>query len=219
MIKKECKNFYLSVEGETEEWYFKHLQKLINEEKELPYSVSIEPKKMSIKKRIRGLSNPYSITAFHICDYESNEEMHIKHFKSILTELREAREKKPYIDYTLGYSNLTFELWIILHKRQSLATIPNRNNYIEIINRVYNENFENMQSYKVERNFKKILEKIELKDVIKAVGNAEKIRTKHEERNDPKEMYEGFEYYTQNPDMTIQKCVKIILKECGVIKN
>ena len=31
--------------------------------------------------------------------------------------------------------------------------------------------------------------------------------------------YGQFEYYTKNPDITVNECVEQILKECGAIKK
>ena len=55
--------------------------------------------------------------AIHICDVESNEQVHVDKFKNILSEMREAKAQKK-ISYVLGYSNFTFELWMVLHKRE-----------------------------------------------------------------------------------------------------
>ena len=50
MIRKLYKKYYLSVEGDTEQWYFEHLQELINNNNEIPYKV-----KFIIRKNFRGL--------------------------------------------------------------------------------------------------------------------------------------------------------------------
>ena len=54
MIRKICNQYYLSVEGETEKWYFEHLQELINNSKEIPFKVSFDIK---VNKSISNESN------------------------------------------------------------------------------------------------------------------------------------------------------------------
>lgn len=221
MVKKTCNQYYLSVEGETEKWYFEYLQELINSTDEIPFKVNFDIKiNKSIISRAKSISAIYSIKAFHICDYESNERIHKVQFERVLRELIEVKKINKKIHYKLGYSNFSFELWIILHKMQQTAAIAHRKQYINGINKAYNENFQYIDDYKEERNFKKILKKITLDDVINAVNNGNEIRKINEANlqfNYRK--YGTFEYYIENPDMTINKCVEQILKECGVIKK
>ena len=104
-MKKICNKYYLSVEGETEKWYFEHLQKLINNKEELPCTVKLYIKiNKSIKSRAKAIPAPFKIKAFHICDYESNSDVHTKHFENVLKELKEVKKINKNINYKLGYS-------------------------------------------------------------------------------------------------------------------
>ena len=77
MVKKTCNQYYFSVEGETEKWYFEYLQELINSTDEIPFKVNFDIKiNKSIISRAKSISAIYSTKAFHICDYESNEMIH-----------------------------------------------------------------------------------------------------------------------------------------------
>ena len=216
-MKKTCK-YYLSVEGETEKWYFEHLQNLINNNREIPYKVKFSIKiSKSITKMAKSIPVIAKTQVFHICDYESNDSMHTKQFENILKELNEVRKIKKDIDYKLGYTNFSFELWLILHKNQQKGKISHRTQYINGINKAYNENFAFIDEYKEEKNFKKILAKITLEDVILAVKHGKEIRVLNEE-NSQKDYrkYGQFEYYIENPDITVNQCVERILKDCGV---
>ncbi len=42
--KKICNKYYLSVEGETEQWYFERLQELINSKEELLCKIKFSSK-------------------------------------------------------------------------------------------------------------------------------------------------------------------------------
>ena len=220
-MKKVCNKYYLSVEGETEKWYFEYLQMLINSKEELLYTVKFDIKiNKSIISRAKSISAPYKVKVFHICDYESNEEVHAEQFNKILKELKDVKKINKNLIYKLGYSNFSFDLWIILHKIQQIGAVSHRKQYVKGINKAFDEKFQFIDDYKEEKNFKRILKKISLEDVISAVNNANEIRKMNEEIfkcNYRK--YGQFEYYTENPDMTINECIEQILEECGAIKK
>lgn len=220
-MKKVCNKYYLSVEGETEKWYFEHLQDLINTKEELEYKVAFDIKiNKSIISRAKTISAPYKIKVFHICDYESNEAVHVEQFNQVLKDLNNVKKINKNLDYKLGYSNFSFDLWMILHKKQQIGSVANRKQYIKGINKSYGENFQFIDDYKEERNFKRILSKINLDDVICAVNNGNEIRKmNNKNKKDNYRIYGKFEYYIENPDMTINECVQQILKECGAISN
>ncbi len=221
MKKKICNQYYFSVEGETEKWYFEHLQKLINNTDDIPFKVSFHLQiGKSIISRAKSIPALYESTkVFHICDYESNDESHVKQFNKVLEDLKNVKEINDNIEYKLGYSNFSFDLWIILHKRQQIGSVNHRKQYVDGINKAYNEKFQFINDYKEEKNFKRILSKISLSDVITAVNNGNEIRKKNEQYSkDNYRKYGQFEYYTENPDMTINECVEQILKECEAIK-
>ena len=219
MIKKISNEYFLSVEGETEKWYFEHLQNLINNTAELPRKVKFNIKiNKSIISVAKAISPIYDTTAFHICDYESNEEIHQKQFNKVLKELKDVKTIKKKLNYQLGYSNFAFDLWIILHKQQQIAPVLHRKQYVNGINRAYNENFQFINDYKIEKNFKRVLSQISLNDVIRAVENGNEIRLHNEQHANGKcRIYGQFKYYTTNPDLTINGCIEQILKECGAI--
>lgn len=222
MKKKTCKLYYFSVEGETEKWYLEHLQKLINNTEEIPFKIKLDIEiNKSITSRMKNIVTVSKNTkAFHLCDYESNQEIHVKQFEKVLEELKNSKKINSNINYKLGYSNFTFDLWIILHKTQKKGAVTDREKYLAGINKAYNENFQSMKEYKEEKNFKKILAQITLEDIIKAIKNGNEIRQRN--IKDFKEKYRQFgkfEYYMQNPDMTINECIEQILQEIGVLKQ
>lgn len=220
-MKKICNKYYLSVEGETEKWYFEHLRELINNKEELPCKIKLDIKiNKSIISRAKSISAPYKIKAFHICDYESNDDVHTKQFTKVLEDLKNVKKINKNINYKLGYSNFSFDLWMILHKKQQKGMVSHRKQYVDGINEAYNENFQFIDDYKEEKNFKRILSKITLEDVLTAVSNGNEIRKMNEQNSTVYyRKYGQFEYYTENPDVTVNECVEQILKECGAIKK
>ena len=157
-------------------------------------------------------STPY---VFHICDVESNEDYHVKKFKNVLSEMKEAYEQKK-IKYYLGYSNFTFELWMIFHKRDCNGCLNHRRQYLDPINKAFEENFETLDQYKHEDNFKRCLSKISIDEVIDAIKRSAVITHANEQDKKVLVKYKGYSYYRDNPSLSIHEVVSMILKECGI---
>ena len=114
--RKSTKKYYFSVEGETEQWYLKWLQDLINKTEEAAFKVSIDcPVKQNPLKHAKSLVVTKKIEVYHFFDYESDEEIHIKRFTEAMDNMKKAQEIGKQITYKSGYTNFTFDLWIILH--------------------------------------------------------------------------------------------------------
>lgn len=92
-------------------------------------------------KRAKSLNVLSPINVTHVFDYASDDEIHAKQFKETLDLLKETSKLGKQIKYNLGYSNFTFELWIILHKTNCNTTFFHRKQYLEPINRAYGEKF------------------------------------------------------------------------------
>ncbi|MCR5762360.1 MAG: RloB family protein [Treponema sp.] len=68
------------------------------------------------------------------------------------------------IKYELGYSNIDFELWIILHKKDLFGSVGSKSQYLKNINQIFGTKYEGLKEYKEEKNFKQILSQITLED-------------------------------------------------------
>ena len=211
----EIRKYVLTVEGETEQWYFYWLRDQINAASDRTCDVSIEAKvEQSPKKYYKGLNAKTTPQVYHICDMESNEAEHAQKFDRILSEMREAKTQKK-ITYILGYSNFTFELWMILHKKDCNGAFLHRQQYLSSIRQAYGEQFEDLAHYKEEAAFKRCLRKITIEDVKTAIRRADTITQKNAEQytlNHKK----GYSFYRENPALSIHMVVKTILKECGL---
>jgi hypothetical protein len=210
--------FYISTEGNTEKWYFEHLRRLINENTGTLYNLSCKPEQCKSPKKYIKNKNLIEETYFHIFDYESNASEHEALLESILREIKDININ-PYFKNKIickaGYSNLSFDLWILLHKIKFISPLPHRNRYLQHINRAYIINFESMDKYKQEENFKKqILEKIALADVFNAIKYAKEIKLSNEQTSKSSKEIHGFKYFTDNPDLSIHECVEEILNKC-----
>ncbi|MBP1566725.1 MAG: RloB domain-containing protein [Oscillospiraceae bacterium] len=214
--RKETKQYTLTVEGNTEKWYFEWLQKEINSFDTAKYKVkinlSIQQYPLSYAKKLNAKSTPFVV---HICDIEGNIREDIEKFETVLSELKEAKEQKR-IEYRLGYSNFTFELWMILHKQNCSGSFTDRSKYLNPINSAYDENFIDLKTYKKEENFKRCLSKLNITDVKKAVERSKRIMDNNKKNGNIVKQYKGFKYLPDNPSLTIWEIVEQILNECKI---
>ncbi len=146
--RKPTKKYYFSVEGETEQWYLKWLQDSINEKEEAAYKVTLDcPVQKNPLKRAKSLVVTGKTEVWHISDYESDDPIHVKEFTETMDNMKAAKSLGKQINYQFGYSNLTFDLWIVLHMADCNAFISHRKNYLAPLNRAYDEHFESMDEY------------------------------------------------------------------------
>lgn len=200
-------------------WYLEHLQKLINDNESVKCTVKIHAKKeKSPIKYAKKVSNLYQINIFHICDYEADDEEHIRLFHNIIDEAKKVSKLKPGIKYELGYSNFTFELWMICHKKLLSGALTSRGQYLSNINEIFQSRFLSLDDYKREENFKKILkEHINSLDVVRtALKNADKIRQKNIDNGEHWVEHSGYRYYRNNPDINMQELIRKIFEDCEI---
>jgi len=216
-MRKETRKYYFSVEGETEKWYLDWLQKTINVIPESKYNVKLDAK---IQKdplaRVKGMTLLEQTEITHVFDRESEDSINTKQFQETLDRMSDAEQLGKDIDYKLGYSNFTFELWIILHKVDCNGAKTNRKQYLYDLNKAYGEKFEDLKEYKRENDFKRILKKLTIEDVISAVRRAETIMKRNEESGYRLQQYKGYSFYKENPLLSVWEIVDKILKECEI---
>ncbi len=218
-MRKLVNKYYFSVEGQTEKWYLERLQDLINscENAKTNVKFDCDVQKNPIKKA-KSLVIKDKTEIWHLFDYESNEESHIKRFQDTLDALHSVPKKlHKQIIYKPGYSNFTFELWMILHKSNCKRMFSHREQYLDVINKVYHEKFNSLNSYKDKNNFYKCLEKINLQDVKDATARALEIMETNKTNGYKIQNFKGFSYYQENPSLTIHEIIGKILTDCGLM--
>lgn len=217
-MRKENRTYYFSVEGETEQWYLEWLQRIINAEPNAKYTVKLDSKiQKDPLSRVKRMTIVGKTEITHIFDYESDEEIHVKQFRTALERMKEAQNTGKNIKYHLGYSNFTFELWMILHKADCNGSLMHRRQYLMPLNRAYGENFENLDQYKHENNFKRILSNLTLDNVRQAIRRAKVIMRKNEEMGYRLQEYRGYRYYKENPSLSLWEQIERILMDCKVL--
>jgi hypothetical protein len=216
-MRRQTLKFYFSVEGETEKWYLEWLQRTINHAPEASFNACFDCRiEKDPLKRARGLNILVKTEIAHIFDRESEEEVHTEKFITVLNRMSEAEKMGKRINYILGYSNFSFELWMILHKMECNGALAHRRQYLPILNHAFNENFESLDIYKREDNFKRILGQLDIGNVRQAVRYANNITRANENNGYPLHQYKGFTYYTENPSLSVGIIVEDILSKCGL---
>ena len=158
MKRKSTNKYYFSVEGETEQWYLKWLQDMINDTEKAACKVSIDcPVRKNPLKHAKSLTVTRKIEIYHFFDYESDELLHVKEFQEIMDNMKKAEKIGKQIKYKSGYSNFTFDLWIILHMQNVMRHIPTENSILRRLTGYLEKNF------KIWTNSKK---RIILRDVL-----------------------------------------------------
>ncbi|KWX80527.1 hypothetical protein AMQ84_03505 [Paenibacillus riograndensis] len=109
-----------------------------------------------------------------------------------------------------AFSNVNFDLWLILHKIDFNKSVSANHEYLKDLRRVYN--LEKDADIKSEKLISKVLEQITLDDVKSAIGRADKIRNQ--------KMYTdhiniGSSICYPNPDFSIHNFIKEVLVNCG----
>jgi hypothetical protein len=217
-MRKENRTYYFSVEGETEQWYLEWLQRMINADPTARYTVKLDSK---IQKdplaRAKQLTIVGKTEVTHIFDYESEEPCHIQQFKTTLDRMKAAQNSGKDIKYQLGYSNFTFELWIIVHKTDCNGVLTHRRQYLTPLNRAYDQQFESLDQYKHEDNFKRILSQLTLDNVRNAIQRSKAIMQRNQEAGYILQQYKRYKYYKENPSLSIWESIEKILRECELL--
>lgn len=217
-MRKENHTYYFSVEGETEKWYLEWLQKAINDTPEAKFKVKLDAK---IQKdplaRAKGLTILGKTQIVHVFDRESEEPYHAKQFTDTIDRMKASEKTGKNIKYLLGYSNFSFELWMILHKADCKASMSHRKQYLDPLNRAFDEHFEDLDKYKKEENFKRVLSKLTLDDVRSAIKRSEQIMTHNQKAGFVLQNYKGYQYYKENPSLSVWEVMKRILCDCGLM--
>lgn len=219
-LKRQNSTYFLTVEGECERLYFYHLRDLIN-------SLPTRTKNCVFKPDIKiAPGNPYkyalihsglNIPFFHVQDIEDyNDSEQKEKFELLLKNLKQAQK---IVNYKLGYTNFSFELWMCLHKKDMNVSKGHRREYREDINSSFGTKYQYINEYKKEKNFKDILSKITLEDVKVAIVRAKEIREKNIKKNSSVDdqkivIYAGYEFFKENPDLDLHLIVEKILVDC-----
>lgn len=217
MINKIPK-YIISCEGETEVIYFNYLQELLIAE---GYKIEINAKKQTVSSIIKSQQGTYTqlgeknLARVEDIEVLADDKTRIclsKSYKSITDASKKTKSAKLFI------SNISFELWLILHKAGTVKKVDKVSDYLPLINKHYCRKFNSLGVYKECKNLKSVIQSISLDDVKSAVERARMIRNCNIKNNShAKVIINGFEYYSCNPDLSVHELVRDILYELGIV--
>jgi len=213
-MKKKTIEYHFLVEGETEQRYLNWLQKQVNKNIYAKYNVkfvcTIGHNACSYVKNKKIL---YKTDAYRVIDYEG--QAYKESFLKNLNDMKKAGDLGKQISFKLAYSNLAFELWIILHKADCNSPKNSCKEYLRLLNALFNENFVSLTQFKEESNLEKCLNKLLIQDVINAIERAEKLMITVNS-NYKEAQYKTFKYFEENPSLSLHIHIKQILQGCGL---
>lgn len=211
------RTYYFSVEGETECRYLMWLQEAINGSPDATVPVRFRARVAKDPLgRAKGLNTNGDVRITHVCDVESADPAHVRHFQWTLSRMHAAEAAYPHVTYELAYTNFTFELWILLHRLDMRNPVRDREAYLPMINRAFGEKFQGHGQYKREKGFSRILRQLRLEDVVLATERAEAIERQNELTREPAS-FAGYTYYPDNPALSVGTMIHEILEESGIL--
>lgn len=206
-MKLYRKTYLCICEGQQEKMYLDHVAKLINKfpQKVVKFNTFIDSPQ-SLEKRYEE----YDSAA--IFDYDLDD---LKFKKNIEICDKLNKELKPTIRKSgrfiyHAYSNVNFDLWLILHKKECSGCVWKNDAYIQDVRKNYGLN--STDNIKKEEIIKKILSQITLEDVKDAITRADQIR-KSKVNADGWNIGNTMVY--SNPDFSINQFLKTVLEDSG----
>jgi len=216
--RKHTLTYYFSVEGETEQWYLEWLEKQINANDDAEFKVSF---KVEVQKDPVSYGKKLTIQektiVWHLSDIEGSTPGHIRAVEGTLSRLKDVKKLGKDIIYKWGYSNLSFDLWIVLHKNDCNGELTCVDNYLRHINNAFDEQFVSLNKYKEEANFKHCLGKLSFPEVLSALSRAKTIMQRNERDDHQITHFKGYSYYIHNPSLDLWQPIETILSDCGLL--
>lgn len=196
MLPPKRKEYICYYEGLQEEKYFKRLKELI-EKKYMNIRVCFK----KVEKFEYFVTLKTNIKKIAVFDYDCDK-----------TNFETKVKKCLKNNVNILYSNLNFDLWLILHKEQYTTPVSYNDDYQEKVKEIYK--LPKNANIKTESNIDKILKQIELEDVNYATENAEKIMKKKNKKDYIK--INGKYGYFPNPSLSVQDFLRNLEKTLNI---
>lgn len=206
---------YFLVEGKTELWYLERLAELITSASDQYWANFRIGTPVTPESFVRRQRPPAKSVIYALLDFESTDPAHEQRFLRTLHELRVCGTKHD-VNFCLGYANYAFELWLILHKMPFLRPVCHRKDYLKTINDAFGTSFRSMPNYKKEKNFRRLLRTLDLRDVFAAMDRAQRLRERNEREHYPLLRYDGFQYYRHDPSLSVDLVIADVLERAGI---
>lgn len=194
------KNYRCVVEGQQEELYLNHLAKLLKRRPNIVVTFNVSE------------GNAYELTKSYVeydsvClfDYDFNKKEFEENLKICAAENRK-NQKKRSARVHHAYSNVCFDLWLVLHKKDFFGSVSTNDAYVKDVIESYG--LPKDADIKSKKVIDTILSQITLDDVKKAIERAQKIRS----RKLPADAHNiDSEVYFDNPDFSIHNFIETVI--------
>lgn len=210
--KKELRKpellYIVGCEGENQEKkYFEKVQKIINSISTRKWDVLFDfaepfggnPRCVVERTVTKSIGKTNKVAVF---DYDGKTK-----------EFEEALELANENKIELGYTNYCFDLWMILHKEDFFDYVSHQDDYADDLRRVYklpsNANIKKMA------NVERIIEQIELNDIIDAIHRSVIIEKTNMEKPPNVTTIQKIKYH-DNPDTQMHTALIRIFKKAGI---
>ncbi len=201
------KNYLCVCEGQQEEMYLNHVAMLISDfpNRAVKFNTIVDSPKRLTKSYVE-----YDSAA--LFDYDFNDVQFTRNIELCdrLNSSKNSGKRKGGKCTYHAFSNVNFDLWLILHKEDYNRSVSRNDEYLLDVKRIYD--IEQKENIKNESVIKKILGQIKLDDVKMAIHRATRIR---EGKIDTDKIFVGSSFYYPNPDFTIHDFLKLVLEDCG----
>jgi hypothetical protein len=201
------KTYLCICEGQQEEMYLAHVASLL---KKFPNRVVKFNTMIDKPYRLNKTYEEYDNAA--LFDYDLNEVEFRKNIEccdQLNNANKPTKRKKGKYTYH-AFSNVNFDLWLILHKEDFNRSVSSNSAYQADVKRIYG--LGSSENIKSKSAIEKILQQITLEDVKSAISRADKIRS---EKMEADKMIIGSTVCYPNPDFSIHEFLKVVLKDCG----
>jgi len=192
LIRYQC---FCVCDGQQEEMYLKHLARLLKTDTRTVVFDTKIGKPEIVFRNHRGRKTDKAA----VFDYDR-------------AEADFERNLKACVRYgsIVAYSNLNFDLWILLHKQHFSQSVSKNNGYVALIRNAYG--LEKTDNIKKEKIINRILRQITLQDVKVAIHNAKTIRSSKIDSNAKK--ISKINVYN-NPDLLIHQFIEGVFEVCN----
>ena len=202
------KTYFCICDGQQETMYLDHIAKLL---KDFPRKViGFKCIEGSVLNRKINYVEYDNVALFDHDGNVGNFERSVKLCDKIMHDNCKTGKKKNAKKFYHAYSNLNFDLWLLLHKQDFTKSVTNNAAYIPYIRKAYRLSQD--ADIKNAKTIESMLRQISLEDVKIAISRAEKIRAS-KLPEDGKKIGDTICY--NDPDFSINEFLKIVMIDSG----
>jgi len=198
------KTYFCVCEGQQEEMYLKRVAFLL---KKFPQRVITFNTTRGLPGKLKKNYTDYDNAA--LFDYDFKDAKFRQNIE-LCQQLHQKSRRNNGKNIFHAYSNVNFDVWLILHKEDFTRPVTSNDAYIADVRRFYGLNQE--ASIKEKATLEKILRQITLANIRDAIRRAEQIRSRKLESDCFKV---GTVTCYSNPDFSLHGFLKTVLEDCG----